>query len=351
MAIRGLMLASLVTLVTAAQKRAVVGGAGGFIGGHLVKKLQAEGYWVRGVDIKRHDFFDPSPGDEFIVADLRDRTAVEIVIDDSIDEVYQLAADMGGAGYVNAGLNDSNIVHNSMLINLNVADVCANRPKISMVFFSSSACVYPEHHQLDNKNVHLLEEIAYPANPDSEYGWEKLMSERVYLMYKRNRGLNVKIARFHNIFGPMGTWTGGKEKAPAAFMRKVAEAKDGGTIEMWGDGEQTRSFMLVHECIEGILKLCRHPTFFGPVNLGSDEMVTMNEMVDIVSKVAKKVIYIKHIDGPLGVRGRTSENSMIERELGWRPSQKLIDAVSITYPWILEQVQAAAADVRISDEL
>lgn len=267
--------------------------------------------------------------------------------------MYQLAADMGGAGYVNAGLNDSNIVHNSMLINLNVADVVANRPKVSMLFFSSSACVYPEHIQLDAQNVNLLEETAYPAHPDSEYGWEKLMAERVFLMYKRNRNINVKIARFHNIFGPMGTWTGGKEKAPAAFMRKVAETEDGGEIEMWGDGLQTRSFMLVHECVEGILRLCRHPTFYGPVNLGSDEMVTMVQLAETIMEVAGKKQSIKHIDGPLGVRGRSSENSLIERELGWRPRQSLKDGIKETYFWILEQVekQKAAQAKEGKDEL
>lgn len=342
--------AAAIAAAAAAQKRAVVCGAGGFIGGHLVKKLQSEGYWVRGVDIKRHEFFETDPGDEFIVADLRDRKAVEIVIDDSIDEVYQLAADMGGAGYINSGLNDANVVHNSLMINLNVADVASERPKISMIFFSSSACVYPEHNQLSPDDPNSDEETAYPAEPDSEYGWEKLFAERVYQMYERNKGLKVKIARFHNIFGPMGTWAGGKEKAPAAMMRKVAAASDGGEIEMWGDGKQTRSFMLVHECIEGILKLVRHPTYQGPVNIGSDEMVTINELVRKVIAISGKTITIKHIDGPLGVRGRTSNNTRIEKELGWRPSQTLQAGLEVTYPWILAQVNSFKAQNR-HDEL
>jgi len=342
--------AAAATAAAEPQKRAIVLGAGGFIGGHLVKKLQSEGYWVRGVDIKRHEFFDPSPGDEFIVADLRDKKAVEIVIDDSIDEVYQLAADMGGAGYINSGLNDANVVHNSLMINLNVADVCGNRPRVSMLFFSSSACVYPEHNQLSPDDPNSDEMTAYPAEPDSEYGWEKLFAERVFQMYERNKGTPIKIARFHNIFGPMGTWAGGKEKAPAAMMRKIAAVPDGGEIEMWGDGKQTRSFMLVHECIEGILKLVRHPTYQGPINIGSDEMVTINELVEKIVQISGKKITVKHIDGPLGVRGRTSNNTRIATELDWQPSATLQAGLEATYPWILAQVEGFKKEGR-HDEL
>lgn len=319
-------------------KRAVVTGAGGFIGGHLVKRLQKEGYWVRGVDIKRHEYFETDPGDEFLLADMRDPTAVRIAIDDSIDEVYNLAADMGGAGYINSGLHDADVVHNSALINLNVAEACKEM-NVSMVFFSSSACVYPEHNQLDAQNPNTDEATAYPAHPDSEYGWEKLFAERIFQTYSRNYGLRAKIARFHNIFGPFGTWDGGKEKAPAALMRKVAMVEDGGEIEIWGDGKQTRSFMLVHECIDFVMRLVRHPTFDGPINIGSDEMVEINELAAKIIKTSGKKVKLTHIDGPLGVRGRSSNNTRIEVVLGARPEQTLQAGIDVTYAWILKQVE------------
>lgn len=321
------------------KKRAVVTGAGGFIGGHLVKRLQAEGYWVRGVDIKRHEYFETDPGDEFLIADMRDQTATMIAIDDSIDEVYNLAADMGGAGYINSGLHDADVVHNSAMINLNVAEACKVR-NVSMVFFSSSACVYPEHNQLDARNPNTDEETAYPAHPDSEYGWEKLFAERIFQTYARNYGILAKIARFHNIFGPFGTWDGGKEKAPAALMRKVAMASAEDEIEIWGDGKQTRSFMLVHECIDFIMRLVRHPTFHGPINIGSDEMVEINELAEKIIQTSGKQIKLKHIDGPLGVRGRSSNNTRIEVVLGARPSRPLQAGIDVTYEWILQQVEA-----------
>ena len=287
-------------------------GAGGFIGGHLVEKLKSMGYWVRGVDIKRHEFRDTA-ADEFIVADLRDPRAVNLVIDDTIEEVYQLAADMGGAEFIFTGENDADIMHNSAVINLNVCEACVKHG-VKKVFYSSSACVYPEHNQLDPDNPNCEESSAYPANPDSEYGWEKLFSERLFLSYKRNKGLDVKVARFHNIFGPYGTWCGGREKAPAAMCRKVAQAE--GEIEIFGDGKQTRSFLFVDECVEGIVRLMQSD-FSGPVNIGSDEMVTINQLVDIVCEIAQKNPTKKHIPGPLGVRGRNSDNRLIEDKLGF----------------------------------
>ena len=272
--------------------RAVVLGAGGFIGGHLVVKLKSLGYWVRAVDIKRHEFMSKHfPADEFIIADLRDKSSVELVIDDSIDEVYQLAADMGGAEFIFTGENDADIMHNSALINLHVCKVCVQR-KVKKVFYSSSACIYPEHNQLDPDNPNCEELSAYPANPDSEYGWEKLLSERIFFAFQRNKGLNVKIARFHNIFGPYGTWCGGREKAPAAICRKVATSDK--EIEIFGDGKQTRSFLFVDECIEGIMRLMKSD-FSGPVNIGSDEMVTINQLVDIVCDIGNKNLSKKHI--------------------------------------------------------
>ena len=280
------------------MKKCVVLGAGGFIGGHLVTKLKSRGYWVRGIDIKRHEF-KKTDADEFIIADLRDKSAVELVIDDTINEVYQLAADMGGAEFIFTGDNDANIMHNSAIINLHVCEVCVKRG-VEKVFYSSSACIYPEHNQLDPDNPNCEESSAYPANPDSEYGWEKLFSERLFLSFKRNKGLNVKIARFHNIFGPYGTWRGGREKAPAAICRKVAQSD--GEIEIFGDGKQTRSFLFVDECVEGIVRLMESD-FSGPVNIGSDEMVTINQLVDIVCDIAQKNATKKHIPGPLGVRG------------------------------------------------
>lgn len=318
------------------MKKALVLGAGGFIGGHLVKRLKNEGYWVRGVDLKHHEY-TKLPADEFIIGDLRDPIICEQVITDEIDEIYQLAADMGGAGYIFTGEHDADVMHNSATINLNVASIAAKK-KIGMVFYSSSACMYPEHNQMDPDNPNCAEESAYPANPDSEYGWEKLFSERMYLAYNRNYGLNVRIARFHNIFGPEGTWDGGKEKAPAALCRKVAKAEDGGAIEIWGDGKQTRSFLYIDECVEGVRRLVQSD-FIGPVNIGSDEMVTINHLAELAAEVAGKKITFTHIDGPLGVRGRNSDNRLIEQKLGWKPTQTLKEGLQKTYTWISAQVE------------
>lgn len=317
------------------MKKALVCGAGGFIGGHLVKKLKGEGFWVRGVDLKEHEFSETA-ADEFVVGDLRDPEVVAKVLNHNFDEVYQLAADMGGAGFIFTGDNDADIMHNSALVNLNIVHR-AKEMSVKKIFYSSSACVYPEHNQLDADNPTTEESSAYPAAPDSEYGWEKLFSERLYLSFARNHGLDVRVARFHNIFGPEGTWTGGREKAPAAMCRKVAETEDGGTIEMWGDGKQTRSFLYVDECLEGVRRLM-DSDFTGPVNIGSEEMVTINQLVEIVADIAGKKININHIDGPLGVRGRNSDNRLIKDKLGWAPSRKLKDGLEKTYEWISEEV-------------
>lgn len=315
------------------MKKIVVLGAGGFIGGHLVSTLKQLGHWVRGIDIKYHEY-KKSDANEFIIADLRNYESVNLVIDDTIDEVYQLAADMGGAEFVFSGENDSDIMHNSALINLHVCDICVKK-NIKKVFYSSSACMYPEHNQLDPNNPNCEESSAYPANPDSEYGWEKLFSERLYLAYHRNKGLNVRIGRFHNIFGPLGTWNGGREKAPAAICRKVLTAAD--SIEIFGTGEQTRSFLYVDECVEGVLKLMESD-FIGPVNIGSDEMVSINQLVDLVSSIENKKLKKNHIEGPLGVAGRNSDNRLIYEKLGWKPNMKLIDGLRKTYEWIKDQL-------------
>lgn len=326
------------------MKTALVCGAGGFIGNHLVNRLKALGYWVQGVDLKLPEY-SKSQADNFIVGDLRDTDLVNRSlwikrpgkrVGGPVDEVYQLAADMGGAGYIFSGANDANVMHNSATINLNVAEA-SKILKISKVFYSSSACMYPEHNQLDPNNPNCEESSAYPANPDSEYGWEKLFSERLYLAYHRNHGLNVRIARFHNIFGPLGSWNNGKEKAPAAICRKVAETIDGGEVEIWGDGEQTRSFLYIDECLDGVLKLMQSD-FLGPVNIGSDEMVTINNLVDIAAEVAGKNVVKKHVPGPLGVRGRNSDNRLIKAKLGWAPTQPLKEGVTKTYKWIEQQV-------------
>jgi GDP-D-mannose 3', 5'-epimerase len=315
-------------------KRVLVNGAGGFIGGHLVKRLKSEGYWVRGVDIKRHEFA-VLPADEFILGDLRDQAVVRGVVK-GIDEVYQLAADMGGAGYIFTGEHDAAVMHNSATINLNVLEA-GWRAGVKQFFYSSSACIYPEHNQLDPDNPNCAEDSAYPAAPDSEYGWEKLFSERLYMAYHRNYGVEVRIARFHNIFGPEGTWTGGREKAPAALCRKIAEAPDGGQIEIWGDGLQTRSFLFVDECVEAIQRLMTSD-FTGPVNVGSDEMVTINELAHLIMHIAGKSIGVRHIRGPLGVRGRNSDNRLIREPLGWAPNRPLREGLEQTYEWISGQV-------------
>ncbi len=315
--------------------KVLVNGAGGFIGGHLVKHLKREGYWVRGVDLKRHEFSE-LPCDEFICGDLRDPRLV-LDVTSGMDEIFQLAADMGGAGYIFTGEHDAVVMHNSATINLNTLEA-ATRVGVRKIFYSSSACIYPEYNQMDPNNPKCSEDSAYPAAPDSEYGWEKLFSERLYLAYQRNRGVQVRIARFHNIFGPEGTWRGGREKAPAAICRKVAEIADGKEIEVWGDGKQTRSFLYIDECLEGILRLMRSD-FTGPVNIGSEEMVTLDELVNMVSDIAGKKISIRHIPGPTGVRGRNSDNNLIREMLGWAPSTRLRDGMLATFRWIDAQVR------------
>jgi nucleoside-diphosphate-sugar epimerase len=317
-------------------KKALVCGAGGFIGGHLVQRLKDEGYFVRGVDIKPHEY-RPTAADDFVLADLRDQQACrDITSDIRFDELYQLAADMGGAGYIFTGEHDAAVMHNSATINLNMAEQ-ARLTGIGRVFYSSSACIYPAGIQTSPDNHGLKEADAYPANPDSEYGWEKLFSERLFLSYHRNYGLDVRIARFHNIFGPYGTWDGGKEKAPAAMCRKVAQADDGGEIEIWGDGEQTRTFLYVDECVEGIRRLVRSDVL-GPVNIGSDELISINGLATMAMDLAGKHLTFRHIPGPLGVRGRSSDNTYIQRALGWRPTTRLIDGMRVTYDWIAAQV-------------
>jgi len=315
-------------------KKALVCGAGGFIGSHMVKKLKSEGYWVRGADIKYPEF-SMSEADEFLRGDLTGQTFCDMVCNMEFDEIYQFAADMGGAGYIFTGEHDADVMNNSATINLNILrNVKDYKPKI---FFSSSACMYPEHNQLDPNTPDCREDTAYPANPDSEYGWEKLFSERLYLSYHRNYDVPVRIARYHNIFGPEGTWTGGREKAPAAICRKVAELpKGGGSIEVWGDGLQTRSFLFVDECVEATYRLVQSD-FTGPVNIGSEEMVSINQLVDIAAKVADKEVEKNHIDGPLGVRGRNSNNDLIREKLDWDYSMTLEEGIKKTYDWINEE--------------
>jgi len=317
------------------MKKVVVLGGGGFIGGHLITKLKSLGHWVRGSDIKFNEF-KKSDADEFIIADLRDPAKVDVIIDETIDEVYQLAADMGGSTYINTGEHDSDVMHNSCMITLNVLKTCSTK-NVKKVFYSSSACIYPEHNQLDPDNPKCSEESAYPAEPDSEYGWEKLFSERLYFSYNRNHGIPVRIARFHNIFGPQGTWKDGKEKAPAAICRKIAEIESGGTIEVWGDGEQTRSFLFVDECIEAIRRLVESD-FSGPVNIGSEEMVTINRLVEITAAAANKIVNIEYIEGPTGVRGRNSDNRLIRGKLNWDYEQSLENGIAKTYDWINSQI-------------
>ena len=342
------------------KKTALVLGAGGFIGSHMVKRLRQEGYWVRGVDLKRPEYCS-SHANEFIIGDLRDSRFVSrciryagetgnfyaIIADkflEPFDEIYQFAADMGGAGFVFTGENDADIMHNSVSINLNVLEEQRQWNEITeqnktKIFYSGSACMYPEHNQLDPDNPDCREESAYPANPDSEYGWEKLFSERLYFAYNRNHSIPVRIARYHNIFGPEGTWNGGREKAPAAICRKVAYLpEEGGAIEVWGDGLQTRSFLYIDECIEATRRLM-DSEFMGPVNIGSEEMVTINELVDTAAKVSNKEVRKIHIDGPLGVRGRNSNNDLIRENLGWDYSQTLEEGIRKTYIWISEQIE------------
>jgi nucleoside-diphosphate-sugar epimerase len=321
-------------------KRILVNGAGGFIGGHLLKRLKSEGHWVRGVDVKKHEFWD-LPLDEFILGDLCDPNVVREAVS-GVDEVYQLAADMGGAGYIFTGEHDADVMHNSATINLNVLEFGV-RAGLKRYFYSSSACMYPEYNQLDPDNPKCSEDSAYPAAPDSEYGWEKLFSERLYLAYARNHGIQVRIARFHNIFGPQGTWQGGREKAPAALCRKIAEAEDGSSIEIWGDGRQTRSFLFIDECVEAVRRLM-DSDFAGPVNVGSEEMVTINQLAETIMDIAGKKLAIRHISGPLGVRGRNSDNRLIRQRLEWEPSRPLREGLEKTYAWIAKQVELAKAE-------
>ena len=325
------------------MKTALVCGAGGFIGSHLVKRLKREGFWVRGVDLKFPEFAE-TEADDFVIGDLRDQTMCAAITDRRFDEVYQLAADMGGAGYIFTGEHDADVMHNSATINLNMVEACRRR-NIKRVFYSSSACMYPAYNQEDPNNPNCAESSAYPAAPDSEYGWEKLFSERLYLAYGRNHGMECRVARFHNIFGPEGTWTGGKEKSPAAICRKVAEAKIGGEIEIWGDGNQTRSFLYIEECLEGVLRLTRSP-HTGPFNIGSEEMVTINQLAAMVMEIAGKKLSIRHVPGPTGVRGRNSDNRLIRSTLGWAPSKSLRDGMEKTYAWIEAQVIRAHGDNR-----
>jgi GDP-D-mannose 3',5'-epimerase len=319
------------------QRTALVTGAGGFVGSHLVKRLKKEGFWVRGVDLKYPEY-SPTTADEFIIGDLRVQDICRAVTDHPFDEVYQLAADMGGAGYIFTGEHDADVMHNSATINLNLLERC-RITGVKSIFYSSSACIYPTYNQTDPDNPKCSEDSAYPAEPDSEYGWEKLFSERLYVAYQRNHGLQVHIARYHNIFGPEGSWTGGREKAPAALCRKVAEATDGAEIEIWGDGKQTRSFLYIDECIEGTLRLMRSD-FAGPVNIGSEEMVTINRLLEMVMEIAGKRVTVRHVPGPLGVRGRNSDNRLVREKLVWAPQMTLKDGLSLTYPWIREQVEA-----------
>ncbi len=326
------------------MKKCLVLGAGGFIGGHLVKRLKSQGHYVRGVDIKEHEYTD-LPSDQFYVLDLRSesnvRQAMTLTTDrglETFDEVYQLAADMGGAGYIFTGDNDADVMHNSAMINMNVAKVACEFEEKPKVFYSSSACIYPEHNQLDPDNPNCKEDSAYPANPDSEYGWEKLFSERMFMSYNRNYGLDIRIARFHNIFGPEGSWDNGKEKAPAALCRKVAEAEENGEIEIWGDGKQTRSFLYVDECLEAVERLMDSDCL-DPVNIGSEEMISINDFALLIAKVAGKNVKLNNIPGPLGVRGRNSDNDFFEERIGWRVSLPLEDGVQKTYKWIAEQVK------------
>lgn len=320
------------------QKCALVCGAGGFIGCHLVRQLKREGYWVRGVDLKTPEF-SFSAADSFVLGDLRNASTWKNILDIPFDEAYQLAADMGGAGYLFTGEHDALVMHNSAMINLHMANF-AVQSNIGKVFYSSSACIYPAYNQADPANPNCREASAYPAQPDSEYGWEKLFSERLYLAYRRNHGLDVCIARLHNVFGPEGAWRGGREKAPAALCRKIAEQPSGAEIEIWGDGRQTRSFLFIKECLEGIRALMNSKTFHGPVNIGSEEMVSIDAMAKMVMEVAGKQLHIRHVPGPVGVRGRNSNNQLIRRRLGWAPSGSLRDGLAQTYRWIAAQVEA-----------
>jgi len=317
------------------MKKILILGAGGFIGNHLANKLKKDNYWIRGVDLKYPEF-SKSVCDEFVIADLRENKLVKDLFDTKYDQVFQLAADMGGAGYIFTGDNDADVMHNSALININILKNC-NITQSTNIFYSSSACIYPSFNQEDPNNPNCEELSAYPAMPDSEYGWEKLFSERLYASYSRNYNYNIRIARFHNIFGPQGTWVGGKEKAPAAVCRKVAEVKDGGNIEIWGSGMQTRSFLYIDECLDGVMRLI-NSNYSEPINIGSDEMISINNLAKLVSKISKKNINIINIEGPIGVMGRNSDNKLIKKILNWKPDIPLEVGLKKTYEWIKEQV-------------
>jgi len=335
------------------MKTALVLGGGGFIGSHMVKRLKKEGFWVRAVDLKYPEFA-PTEADDFVKGDLRDPNLVETVFSNqSWDEVYQFAADMGGAGFVFTGENDADIMHNSALVNLNVAHEAVRQGNVKRLFYSSSACMYPEHNQLDPDNPTCTEDSAYPADPDSEYGWEKLFSERIFLSFMRNKDLTVRVGRYHNIFGPEGTWDGGREKAPAAMCRKAARAEEGESIEVWGPGNQTRSFLYIDECIEATIRFMRSD-FIGPVNIGSEEMIAINDFAKMAIAVSGKNLDIYNIDGedfvkkyghkcPIGVNGRNSDNTLYGEKVGWKVSEPLIEGMKKTYDWIEKQVQQEKA--------
>jgi nucleoside-diphosphate-sugar epimerase len=317
------------------MKKAMVLGGGGFIGAHLVKRLKKEGYWVRAVDLKYPEYCN-THADEFVIGDLRSQTLCDGIFDGYFDEIYQLAADMGGAGYIFTGENDADVMHNSALININVLERSVSN--CGKLFYSSSACIYPERNQLDPNNPNCSEDSAYPAAPDSEYGWEKLFSERLYATFMRNKGVQVRVARFHNIFGPEGSWNNGKEKSPAAICRKVAEAENNTQIEIWGDGLQTRSFMYIDECIEAVRRFM-DCDFVGPVNIGSEEMISINDLAKMAIQISGKTLTIKNVKGPIGVRGRRSDNRLFKEKVGWESTKTLKEGIEKTYSWIDTQVR------------
>lgn len=325
------------------MKKILVCGAGGFIGSHLVEKLKREGHYVVGADLK-YPLYSETPADKFYAIDLRNQSSVSRLVTSDIDEIYQLAADMGGAGYIFTGEHDADIMHNSAIINLNILDEMRKK-NVKKIFYSSSACIYPEHNQLDPNNPLLSEDSAYPANPDSEYGWEKLFSERLYLAYAKNYGMDVRVARFHNVFGPRGSWNNGKEKAPAALCRKVATVEENGVIDIWGPGTQTRSFLYIDECLEGVQRLM-DSDFQGPVNLGSERMISINNLVYLIAKLVNKTVTIKNVPGPLGVMGRNSDNNLIREKLNWAPQDNLEEGLLKTYAWITEQINLGKTDVQ-----